>query len=33
VIIRKKLKGVEELPAEDAMLLLEVTDSTIVDED
>ncbi len=33
VIIRKKLKGVEELPAEDAMLLLEVTDSALTDED
>ena len=33
VIIRKKLKGVEELPAEDAMLLLEVTDSALGDED
>ena len=33
VIIRKKLKGVEELPAEDAMLLLDVTDSALIDED
>ena len=33
VIIRKKLKGVEELPAEDAMLLLNVADSTLIDED
>ena len=33
VIIRKKLKGVEELPAEDAMLLLNVNDTSFVDED
>jgi len=33
VIIRKKLKGVEELPAEDAMLLLDVTTDVYADED
>ena len=33
VIIRKKLKGVEELPAEDAMLLLDVATDVYADED
>ena len=33
VIIRKKLKGVEELPADEAVLLLDMGDSTLIDED
>lgn len=33
VIIRKKLKGVEELPADEAVLLLDIGDSTLIDED